>query len=120
MNQRQWQNLGVSLPQEVVDFHVDYCPYVELEGDASVGDELLLHTLDRVEAISGQLLPWHHKFHQEYFSDLSFLLASISLGLQRAVQLKFEVVRHIVSTGNKGRVDEIMDKLDDSLANLMV
>jgi len=120
LNQRHWQRLGVSLPQEVVDFHVDYCPYVELEGDVSVGDEFLLQTLDRVEAISGQLLPWHDKFHQEYFSDLSFLLASISLGLHMAVQLKFEIVRHIVTTGNKGRVDQIVDKLDDSLANVIV
>ncbi len=119
LSQREWQRLGVSLPQEVVDFHLDYCPYVELEGDASVEDELLLQTSDRIESISGQLLPWHDKFHQEYFSDLSFLLASISLGLRRAVQLKFETVRYILSTGNKERVDRIVDKLDDSLANLI-
>ena len=120
LSQREWQRLGVSLPQEVVDFHLDYCPYVELEGDALVDDKLLLQTSDRIEAISGQLLPWHDKFHQEYFSDLSFLLASISLGLQRAVQLKFEIVRHTLSTGKKERVDRMVDKLDDSLANLIV
>ena len=83
-------------------------------------DELLLQTSDRIEAISGQLLPWHDRFHQEYFSDLSFLLASISLGLQRAVQLKFEIVRHTLSTGKKERVERMVDKLDDSLANLIV
>jgi Fe-S-cluster containining protein len=120
LSQREWQRLGVSLPQEVVDFHLDYCPYVALEGDALVDDKLLRQTSERIEAISGQLVPWHDKFHQEYFSDLSFLLASISLGLQRAVQLKFEIVRHTLSTGNKERVDRIVDKLDDSLANLIV
>ena len=120
LSQREWQRLGVSLPQEVVDFHLDYCPYVELEGDALVDDKLLLQTSDRIEAISGQLLPWHDRFHQEYFSDLSFLLASISLGLQRAVQLKFEIVRHTLSTGKKERVERMVDKLDDSLANLIV
>jgi len=118
LSQHQWQRLGVSLPEEVVNFHLDYCPYVELEGGAFVEDELLLQTSDRIEAISGELVPWHEKFHQEYFSDLSFLLASISLGLQRAVQLKFEIVRHILSTGNKEKVDRIVDKLDDPLANL--
>ena len=120
LSQQQWQRLGVSLPPEVVDFHLDYCPYVELEGGALVEDELLLQTSDRIEAISGELLPWHDTFHQEYFSDLSFLLASISLGLRRAVQLKFEIVRHILSTGDKERVDRIVDKLTDSLANLIV
>jgi Fe-S-cluster containining protein len=99
LSHRQWQRLGVSLPQEVVDFHLDYCPYVE--------------------AISEELVPWHDKFHQEYFSDLSFFLASIYLGLQRAVQLKFEIVRHVLITGDKGRVDRIVDKLDNSLANLI-
>jgi len=120
LSQREWQRLGVSLPQEIIDFHLDYCPYVALEGDALVEDKLLLQTSDRIEAISGQLVPWHDKFHQEYFSDLSFLLASISLGLRRAVQLKFEIVRHILNGGNKERVDRIVDKLDDYLANLIV
>ncbi len=119
LSHRQWQRLGVSLPQEVVDFHLDYCPYVELEGDALVEDELLLQTSDRIEAISEELVPWHDKFHQEYFSDLSFFLASIYLGLQRAVQLKFEIVRHVLITGDKGRVDRIVDKPDNSLANLI-
>ena len=119
LSQRQWQRLGVSLPQEVVDFHLDYCPYVELEGDALAEDEFLLQTYDSIEAISEELSPWHEKFHQEYFSDLSFLLASISLGLRGAVQLKFEIVRHVLSTGNKEGVDRIVDKLDDSLANLV-
>jgi Fe-S-cluster containining protein len=118
LSQRHWQRLGVSLPQEVVDFHLDYCPYVELQGGASVEDELLLQTSDRIEAISGELVPWHDRFQQEYFSDLSFLLASISLGLQKAVQLKFEIVRHILTTGNKEKVERIVDKLDDFLTNL--
>ena len=120
LNQREWQRLGVSLPQEVVDFHLDYCPYVEMEGNALAGDEFLLQTSDRIEAISEELVPWHNKFHQEYFSDLSFLLASISLGLQRAVKLKFEIVSHVLSTGDKERVDWIVDKLDNSPANLIV
>jgi Fe-S-cluster containining protein len=120
LSQQQWQRLGVSLPPEIVDFHLDYCPYVQLEGDALVEDTFLLQISDRIEAISGELVPWHDTFHQEYFSDLSFLLASISLGLRRAVQLKFEIVRHILLTGNKERVDRIVDKLNDSLANLIV
>jgi Fe-S-cluster containining protein len=119
LNQRQWQSLGVSLPQEVVEFHLDYCPYVELEGDVSVEDGFLLQTSDRVEAISGQLLPWHHKFRQEYFSDLSFLLAALSLGLKQAIQLKFLIVQDFLTTGNKGRVNEVIDKLDHFLSGLM-
>ena len=120
LSQREWLRLGVRLPQEVVDFTVDYCPYVKVEGDALMDDEFLLQASDRIEALSEQLLPWHDMFHTEYFSDLSFLLASISHGRQRAVQLKFEVVRHVLTTGDKGRVGQIVDEGDDSLASLIV
>ena len=119
LNQRQWQRLGVSLPQEVVDFNVDYCPYVEWDGNTEVDDTFLLNTFDTIETLSEQLLPWHNTFHHQYFSDLSFLLASISFGLQRAVQLKFEVVRHVLLTGDKGRVRQLIDKHDDFLENLV-
>ena len=113
LSQQQWQRVGVALPQEVVDFHLDYCPHVELEGYVSVHDELLVQTSDVIDSISAQLVPWHDQFRQEYFSDLSFLLASTSLGLQQAIQLKFEIVRDILSTGNHEKVEDIVDKLDD-------
>lgn len=119
LNQRQWQRLGVSLPQEVVDFNLDYCPYVEWDGNTEVDDTFLLDTSETIETLSAQLLPWHNTFHRQYFSDLSFLLASISFGLHRAVQLKFEVVRYVLLTGDKGRVDQLIDKHDDFLENLV-
>ena len=101
-----------------MDFHLDYCPHVELEGDVSVHDELLVQTSDVIDSISAQLVPWHDQFRQEYFSDLSFLLASTSLGLQQAIQLKFEIVRDFLRTGNNERVDEIVGKLDDLFEDL--
>jgi Fe-S-cluster containining protein len=119
LNQRQWQRLGVSLPREVVDFNLDYCPYVEWDGNTEVDDTSLLNTFDTIENLSAQLLPWHNTFHHQYFSDLSFLLASVLFGLQRAVQLKFEVVRYVLLTGDKGRVDQLIDEHDDFLANLV-
>ena len=118
LSQQQWQRLGVDLPKEVVDFHVPYCPWVEPAGDASVHDEMLVQVSDMIGAISGQLAPWNDQFRQVYFSDLSFLLASISLGLQQAVQLKFEIVRHVLSTGSKEKVEDIANKLDDILGKL--
>jgi Fe-S-cluster containining protein len=119
LNQRQWQRLGVSLPQEVVDFSLDYCPYVEWDGNMGVDDTFLLHTFETIETLSEQLLPWHNTFYHQYFSDLSFLLASISFGLQRAVQLKFQVVRHVLLTGDRGIVEQLIDKQDHFLENLV-
>lgn len=119
LSQEQWQRLGVSLPQAVVDFHLPYCPYVEVEGEVPVDDEHLSHASDTIEAISGQLVPWHDSFRQRYFSDLSFLLVSNVLGSQEAIQLKFEIVRDFLSTGNNERVDEMVGKLDDFLGDLI-
>ena len=119
LSQEQWQRLGVSLPQAVVDFHLPYCPYVEVEEDMPVDDEHLLHASDTIEAISGQLAPWHDFFRQRYFSDLSFLLVSNVLGSKEAIQLKFEIVRDFLSTGSNERVDAMVGKLDDFLGNLI-
>ena len=118
LSQEQWQRLGVSLPQAVVDFHLPYCPYVEVEGEVPVDDDHLLHASDTIEAISGQLAPWHDSFRQRYFSDLSFLLVSNVLSSQEATQLKFEIVRDFLRTGNNERVDEIVGKLDDLFEDL--
>ena len=118
LSQEQWQRLGVSLPQAVVDFHLPYCPYVEVEGEVPVDDEHLLHASDTIEAISGQLAPWHDSFRQRYLSDLSFLLVSNVLSSQESIQLKFEIVRDFLSTGNNERVDEMVGKLDDFLGDL--
>ena len=122
LSQEQWQRLGVSLPQAVVDFHLPYCPYVEVEGEVPVDDEHLLHASDTIEAISGQLAPWHDSFRQRYLSDLSFLLVSNVLGSQEAIQLKFEIVRDFLSNGKKERltkiVEDIFDKLDDFFEDL--
>ena len=119
LSQEQWQRLGVSLPQAVVDFHLPYCPYVEVEGEVPVDDEHLLHASDTIEAISGQLAPWHDSFRQRYLSDLSFLLVSNVLGSQEAIQLKFEIVRDFLRTGSNERVDEMVGKPDDFLGDII-
>ena len=119
LSQEQWQRLGVSLPQALVDFQLPYCPYVEVEEDMPVDDEHLLHASDTIEAISGQLAPWHDFFRQRDFSDVSFLLVSNVLGSKEAIQLKFEIVRDFLSTGSNERVDAMVGKLDDFLGTLI-
>ena len=118
LNQEQWQRLGVSLPQEVVDFHLPYCPYVELVEDKTVDDENLSRTSDTIEAISGQLAPWHDSFRRGYFADLSFLLISNVLGSQEAIQLKFEIVRDFLANGKQERLAKIVEDFPDICVGL--
>ena len=119
LGQQQWQRLGVALPQEVAGFHLNYCPHVEAEGDVSVNDELLVQTSDVIDSISAQLVPWHDQFRQECFSDLSFLLASILLGLQQAIQLKFEIVRDYLANGKQDKLAKIIEDFPDLCVGLI-
>jgi Fe-S-cluster containining protein len=115
-NQEQWQRLGVSLPKEVVEFQLPYCTFVAVEGDKPVDDTQILHTSDTIEALSGQLSPWHDSFRMNCFSDLSFLLASLAFGVPEAVELKFGLVRDFLATGTKQKLEQILEKLPDLLA----
>ncbi|MCK4605083.1 MAG: hypothetical protein KAU41_10410 [Deltaproteobacteria bacterium] len=117
-NQEQWQNLGISLPQEVVDFQVPYCPHVKPDVGTSVDDETLPHAADKIEILSKQLAPWHESFRHSYFSDLSFLLASLTFGLTEAVQMKFAFVKDYVKTGNQAGLSEVVGNLPDIFATL--
>jgi hypothetical protein len=92
---------------------------VEPEGDEPVNNELLEQTFGVIYSISAQLIPWHGQFRQAYFSDLSFLLASISFGVQQAIQLKFEIVRDYLANGKQDRLAEIMEDIPDICVGLI-
>ncbi len=115
---KQWKSLGLSLPSKVVDFQVPYCIYVEIDGHAFIDDKMLLNISDTIEAISGRFSQWHQSFSRMYFSDLSFLLSSLAFGLTESIQLKFTVVRDIITTGNMTGLEKIIDELPDLCAGL--
>lgn len=88
-----------------------YCSYVELDDDAVIDDDRLLQTAERVEKLSRHFPEWHRAFGQRYFSDLSFLMASLAFGLTEAVRMKFVLVRDIVSTGDRARLERIVGEI---------
>jgi hypothetical protein len=111
--QEQWKRLGVLLPKKVVDFQVPYCLCVETNGAAVIDDKMLLQTSDTIEAISAGFSSWHQSFGQRYFSDLSFLLSALMFGYTEAVQKKFTLVRDMVNTENRTKLDKIIQELPD-------
>jgi len=55
----------------------------------------------------------------EFFhSDFSFLLTSLALGFQEAIQMKFFIVREFLSTGNHAKLDHVVNELPDLFADL--
>jgi len=116
--QNQWENMGISLPRDVIEFQVPYCPFVEADPLSDINDATLLDVSDSIESISEGYLQWHHRFAQRYFSDLSFLLASLAFGFTDVVRMKLEVVRNMVRTGKKERLNQVLNTLPDLCAEL--
>ena len=116
--QEQWKRLGVCLPKKVVDFQMPYCPWVETTGPIIIDDETLLKASDRIQAISAHFSSRHQWFAQRYFSDLSFLLSALMFGYTQAVQMKFTLVRDMMNTENRSKLDRIIQELPDLCAAL--
>jgi Fe-S-cluster containining protein len=111
--QDQWKRLGVCLPQNVVDFQVPYCLCVETVGLEVIDDKTLGKTSDRIQEISAHFSPRHQWFAQRYFSDFSFLLSALIFGYTQAVQMKFAIVREMVHTKNRTKLDRTIQELPD-------
>ncbi len=107
--QRNWLRLGVNLPKTVIDFHQSYCLNVTPKKDASIDDVTLDHLADRVEMLSEQYTNWHELFAQTYYSDISFLSASLVFGLSQATHTKFTVVRDALITGNRQSLIRVLE-----------
>jgi hypothetical protein len=114
--QQHWHELGVSLPQEVVEFQLPYCNHVVTVGESFIDDEKLSGVADMIATLSGQCGNRHQEFNREYFADLSFLLTSLIFGVTAAVQIKFAVVRDLTTKGDRTRLDKIIDELPDIFA----
>lgn len=116
--QKQWKRLGVSLPNNVIDFQVPYCPWVETISPEGIDDKTLLKVSDRIQGISAHFSSRHQWFALRYFSDLSFLLSALMFGYTQAVQMKFTLVRDMVNSENRSKLDKTIQKLPDLCAEL--
>ncbi len=111
--QKQWEKLGISLPQHVVDFHVPYCLDVQPKEQTDIDDEKLQELYEVTERISNNFNPWNQIFNQTYFADFSFLLASLLLGLKQAAHIKFYVVKEILDKSDPTRLNRILENIQD-------
>jgi Fe-S-cluster containining protein len=108
-----WKNLGVALPEKVTGHQVTYCSAVETIGQQKISDEDLLQAAARIEGWSRELNPRHLHFQEGYFRDLSFLTAGLFVGLSRAVQLKFTLVRDLLQSGNQSPLEQVIAGVPD-------
>jgi Fe-S-cluster containining protein len=105
---KQWGRSGISLPTAVMDFHVPYCSNVKVEKNKFIDDQMLLNISDRIETLSQHFGQWDQMFRQMYFSDLSFLVASLIYGFPESVRLKFTIVSDVVKRGIREKLDKTL------------
>jgi hypothetical protein len=105
---QQWRKLGISLPDNVLDFQVPYCLDVEVLNGAVVDDSKLIQISHEIEALSGRLSPWHWIYNQQYFADLSFLAAATVYGVKSVLRMKVDIVRRLLTTADRTRLDRIL------------
>lgn len=115
---RQWEKIGIFLPGKVLDFHVPYCPDVKILDDKHINDESLAAVSDNIETLSCNFTDQSKSFHQLYFSDLSFLLTSLALGFSETIRMKFNLVKDIITSGNRTRLNRIVEDFPDILQEL--
>lgn len=118
--QNQWKRLGINLPRAVIDFQVPYCLDVATIDGKKADDELLRKVCDKVESLSREFAAAHQGFQHSYFSDFSFLLCALMFGFTEAVQLKFAVVKEILDTGKRKKLNRIISESADIFAEMAV
>ena len=101
------------LPRAVVDFQIPYCLDVQTVEGVDLNDAALIHIADALESVSRQFSEAHQVFQQSYFSDFSFLVAALLFGHRPVVQIKFEVVKEFLDTGNAKKLDRILKGVVD-------
>ena len=118
--QNQWKRLGINLPPEVIDYQVPYCRDVAIIDGKKTDDDLLRKVCDKVESLSRIFAAAHQDFKQNYFSDFSFLLCTLMFGFRETVQLKFAVVKEILDTGKRKKLNRIISESPDIFAEMAV
>lgn len=110
---KQWEKLGIYLPAAVMDFQVPYCSNVKIKNNMNIDDESLLNISNKIDLLSQNLAQWHRMFRQIYFSDLSFLVASLIYGFPESIRLKFIIVSDVLKTENRGKLDKTLSEVYD-------
>jgi Fe-S-cluster containining protein len=112
---RIWQGLGIALPEKVINFQTPYCLDVRTVDGTMVDDSALIQMACDIDAVSAGLSPWHRRFKQKFFSDLSFLTAAMIYDINHILRKKVDIVRDFVSAGRSDILDELLANIPDML-----
>ena len=105
---QSWEQFGVKIPSETVEFEIEYCDKVACTAGKSISDAQLMGILKQIYRLDQKRPDLQVKFETEYHSDFSLLVASLVLGYRRAILGKFAVVKEIVQQGTEERLQQML------------
>ena len=110
-----WKRYGIELPADTVEFEIDYCVKVQVRPGKPVDDEAIMNLLTRVYHLGKPLGHLQSQFEEVYYSDFSFLLASLAFGMRKALLLKFAVIKEIVQEKTDRYLQQALEKVSPTL-----
>ena len=114
---RMWKGFGVDLPTDVVEFEIDYCDKVQIQGGKPLQDDTIMDLLQQVYDLGEPLGDFQTRFETEYHSDFSFLMTSLVLGMKKALLEKLMVIKEILQKGTETRLQRALDKVSPDMLN---
>ena len=108
---KMWENFGVDIPADTLEFEIDYCDKVQILPGKPVNDDVIMELLTQVYHLGASLGDLQSRFEEEYHSDFSFLLTSLAFGMRKALLLKFAVIKELVQKGTDIHLQESLKKV---------
>ena len=106
-----WQRYGIEMAPEAIAAEMDYCDHVGCKSDMKISDNRLMAVLQEIYLLDNELADLQAKFENEYYSDFSFLMASLALSTKRAVLGKFAVIKELTGTGTDKRLKNLLSQI---------
>jgi Fe-S-cluster containining protein len=108
---KMWQGYGIDMAPEAIVDEMDYCPHVGCKSDIKISDQRLMAVLQQIYLLDKELADLQTKFENEYYSDFSFLMASLTLSTKKAVLGKFAVIKELSRSGTDSRLKNLLSQI---------
>ena len=108
---KMWQRYGIEMVPAATAAEMDYCDQVGCKSGLKISDDRLMTVLQEIYLLDNELADLQTKFENEYYSDFSFLIASLALSTKKAVLGKFAVIKELSRSGTDKRLKNLLSQI---------
>ena len=108
---KMWQRYGIDLSPEAIAGEMDYCGQFDCLSDVKISDNRIMEILQEIYLLDNELADLQTKFENEYHSDFSFLVASLSLSTKKAILGKFAIIKELSRSGTEKHLNNLLSQI---------